>query len=186
MFGFFKRLFAKNNAIAEDIAAVLDEENQKWCAMSAEELAALPDDELLNAVNARIAAVIGDEEDETARIALLNNEQRIIYVADLYQAEVNNGGLCQYFVNDSRFTAPMLCDALATIGAEAHRMHFDVFIRDNAIDLTNLESFAINHIRQYAKMEKRYPFEAFDNAFYAMPSIEEPILAFIRTHITKF
>ncbi len=186
MFGFLKRLFAQRDAVAEDIAAILSEEDQKWIAMRAEELLALDDVELVSAAIARICAVTDSFEDENEKLLHLDDVQKTVYVVYGYESEVNNGGLCQYFVNDSRLSAPMLAEALEAIGAVAHKMHFERFVEEHSIDLRDLESFAIGNAKQFAKMEKRYPFEAFDDAFYEMPSIEGAMAAYIRKNILKF
>ena len=59
-------------------------------------------------------------------------------------------------------------------------------MKEHSIDLRDLESFSIGNAKQFAKMEKRYPFEAFDDAFYEMPSIEGAMAAYIRKNILKF
>ena len=186
MFGFFKRLLAQKNAIADDIASVLDAQDQKWRAMEAAELLALDDTELVSAVISRIFGAFGTCEDESERLALLNGQQRVIYVAYTYESEVNNGGLCQYLSNDSRVSSPMLCEALETIGDTVHRAHFDAFVRDNAIDLGRLDSFGRDAFKRYEKLGKRYPFDAFDDAFYGMPSLEAPMASYIRANIKSF
>ncbi|KAA6456923.1 DUF4375 domain-containing protein [Acidobacteria bacterium AB60] len=43
--------------------------------------------------------------------------QRVFSSVWALEAEVNNGGLSQYFFNSSRFTAPFVIEALVTIGA---------------------------------------------------------------------
>jgi len=186
MFGFFKRLLAQKNTVADDIASLLDEQDQKWRAMRAEELSVLDDTELVSAAISRVYGVFGACEDENARIALLNDSQRVLYVVYTYESEVNNGGLCQYLSNDSRLSAPMLSEALKVLGDTVHRTHFEVFVRDNAIDLKHSDAFGKDAIKRFERMEKRYPFEPFDNAFYELPSLTEPIAAYIRAHITSF
>ena len=186
MFGFLKRLFAQRDAVSEGIAAIFEEEERRWLEMDRETLAALEDAELLRAAWARICAATDAKEDESERLSLLSEAQKTVYVAYNYECEVNNGGLCQYFVNDSRLSAPLLADALDAIGAVEHRMRFEAFVRDNAIDLQHLEAFAIDHVKQFAKMEKRYPFEAFDRAFYEMPSLGECMASYVRENIESF
>ena len=186
MFGFFKRLLAQKNAVAEDIATLLDAEDRKWREMSADDLFALDDTDLVSAVISRVFGSFGSCEDEQDRIAMMNGDQRVIYTVYTYESEVNNGGLCQYLSNDSRFFAPMLCEALKTIGDTVHYAHFAAFVRDNAIDLSGLDSFGKDAIRRYEKLEKRYPFEPFDDAFYEMPSLEAPMAAYIRARIVSF
>lgn len=186
MFGFLKRLFAQRDAVSEDIAAILEEEERRWLALDREELAALEDAELLRAAWARICAVADASDDEIERLSLLNEAQKTIYVVYNYECEVNNGGLCQYFVNDCRLSAPLLADSLEALGETEHKAHFEAFVRDNAIDLRCLESFAIDSAKQFARLEKQYPFEAFDGAFYEMPSLGACMSSYIRENIQLF
>lgn len=186
MFGFFKRLLAQKNAVADDIALLLDGEDRKWRAMNSEELLALDDTELVSAAISRVYGVFGSCEDEDSKMSLLNEPQRVFYVAYIYESEVNNGGLCQYLSNDSGFSAPILGAALETIGDTAHRAHFLAFISDNAIDLGHLDTFGKEAIKRFECLEKRYPFEAFDDVFYEMASLETLMASYIRANIKSF
>ena len=57
--------------------------------------------------------------------------------------ELQNGGLCQFFVNSSRSLAPYVDECLKMVGAEEHRKLFAEFVANNQIDLNNLDSFRI-------------------------------------------
>ena len=46
-----------------------------------------------------------------------SNAQKVFSTVWLLEAEVNNGGFSQYFLNSSAETAPFVVDALRTIGA---------------------------------------------------------------------
>jgi prepilin signal peptidase PulO-like enzyme (type II secretory pathway) len=47
----------------------------------------------------------------------LTKEQILAYSLYMFEMEVNNGGLCQFFVNSSRECAPFISEALEAIGA---------------------------------------------------------------------
>lgn len=157
--------------------------------MSTEELSALTDEALLCAVRARITA-FHDAEDDATVLSRLNAEQTVLYVADTYFGEIGQGGLCQYFVNDGALTAPMLSEALAAIGADAHRALFDTFVHDHAIDLHTLADFLDDRYPSIDKcreaMEKRYPLTEFDVAYYKLPQPNAEMVSYVRTHISSF
>lgn len=106
-------------------------------------------------------------------------QQLTIAVLEDYDMEVNNGGLCQYFVNSSRAGAPRLSEFLKEINAKKHKKLFDDFIRKNKIDVNDLDNFIIEHeeaelgkISSVSDDEKYYekyksnPFDDFDSEFY--------------------
>ena len=190
MLGFIKRLFERQDALAQDIAAILDAERQKWRSISTEELAALTDGELVAAARTRIDVLCDEVGDSTAAATRLNGEQRVLRAVAFYEAEMWQGGLCQYFVNDGGLFAPMLSDALAAVGADAHRAQFDAFVREHSIDLHTLEPFSVGGYPSMSEcreaMGKRYPLDDFDAAFYELPSPMAGMASYIRAHITAF
>ena len=62
----------------------------------------------------------------------------------------------RYFVNSSRETAPELEAALSQIGAESCRKLFHDFVTENEIDITRLDSFAIDRAEDFAAQNERY------------------------------
>lgn len=116
----------------------------------------------------------------------LTPERRIFYIASLYDMEIQNGGLCQFFVNHSDSVAPYVEEALSAIGAESHRQHFADFIADNKIDIHNLNSFRIGDISEYTALTKRYDFDTFDNQYYNMTPLCEYMAKYIRQNADAF
>lgn len=147
--------------------------------MSAEELLALSDDELYEAVFNRIT-----EKDE------LNEIQHAFNVAAEYIMEMENGGLCQYFVNFASRNAAELPEVLERLGAAEHKVHFEHFVKDNGIDLNDLSAFTLDYdgdwAEAYAEKCAMYPFDAYDDAFYALSDLHESLLSFIRSNIEQF
>ncbi|MBQ7336664.1 MAG: DUF4375 domain-containing protein [Clostridia bacterium] len=186
MFSFLKKLFAQRDLIADTVAAELNEEDEKYRSMTAEELCALEDDELVSAAWARADAVMSAHEDEKDGLLALNEHQRVLYVAYVYEMEVNNGGLCQYFANSSRAGAPYLTDALEQLKAEKHRALFERFVSENQIDVNDLSRFAFISVRQFQKMEKEYSFDEFDDSFYGLEDLGEPMALYVREYLSFF
>ena len=186
MIGFFKRLLARRDAIANDVVRLIEEEQDKYCAMSAEELLALSDDELLAVVWMRTERVVAGFDSERRALDNMNDAQKNFYIIQYYVLQVNDGGLCQYFANAGRDTAFFLSDALTAVGAEEHRALFEAFLHDNKVATAALLSFAVDNSRDFKKMEKSYPFEEFNTSFYALAPLTESVAAYVRENIGAF
>ena len=104
----------------------------------------------------------------------------------LCKMEVNNGGLCRFFVNPSAEIAPYVSKYLGVIGANEHKELYDSFISDNGIDVSDLSSFIIDDVTEFKAQTERYPFNDFDNAFYELKPIQDHLIPYIREHISKF
>lgn len=143
------------------------------------------DDELFEVVffqNLKIS-----ENAEDSEVDAFFGARRTVFVLNLFDSEIQNGGLCQFFVNSSREVAPFVSESLAAVGAEEHRVLFEEFVQNNAIDLSDLSSFMIFWSkRSYIKQTKRYDFDAFDNQYYELPALQELVTAYIRANIAEF
>lgn len=151
--------------------------------MTLEDARELDEYELVECVFCRL-----DAEDEE-ELAAMSEPQRMMYTVLWYQAEVNNGGLCQYFVNSSSMTAPYLEEALNVIGADAHLELFHRFVTENGIDVNDLDSFRIESADEFEEQLARYPFEAFDDSYYELERygcLDELCSAYIQAHIEDF
>ena len=144
------------------------------------------DNALFEEVLSRTEEKVDQFDDYTEGIRTLPHAVQVFYVTTLYEMEVNNGGLCQFFVNSSREFAPVLAGYLGEIGASEHKALFEAFVHDNDIDVNDLSSFIIDELDGFETQAKRYPFDDFDDAFYAMKPIEELIVPYIRAHIEEF
>ena len=186
MFGFFKKLHARQDEIAQDVVRLLEEEKNRYCEMSAEDLLALPDEELVGVVWIRTERFSAQFGTERRALDNMNDEQRIFYIAYYYMLQVNAGGLCQYFASSSRDTALFLSDALEAVGAQEHRELFEDFLHDHKVATAALFHFVVDNSEDFKKMERDYPFEEFNTAFYALPPMTEAIAAYVRENVTSF
>ena len=172
-----------------DFAKVIEEQRKRETAyiqMSTAELSKLSDNELYNAVWVRTENIVSSKEDLNESINLLNKEQRIFYSVFLLEMEVNNGGLCQFFVNSSRITAPIVSDYLGIIGATEHKQLYDTFIEKHQINLCDLSSFDCETIEVFQSQYERYPFNEYDNAFCMMEPLQNFLVNFIKKYIENF
>lgn len=167
----------------------LDEDLQRrklYNEMSREELAALSDNELYAAAITRTEFIVELESEPSVGFERLSDPEKVFFALDYLDVEVNNGGLCQFFVNSSRFLAPYISEYLGVIGAEEHKKLFDGFISKYGIDLTALSSFQVDRVEDYEQQTLRYPFDEYDDAFYCLDSLREPLTAYIRANIDAF
>lgn len=156
---------------------------KKARSVTISEAAALSDEELTMCVSCRL------EDVEYERLSALPEPVRFICTVNAYQAEVNNGGLCQYFVNSSRDTAPYLEKALSAVGAVRHWEQFHDFMESNRIDVNDLSDFILEDVEEFEEKCELYAFDDFDNAFYeleAEESLEALSAAYIRNHLSDF
>ncbi len=184
MFNFFKVLF-NYKKIKKEIKNEIAKRN-KWLVMSNEEFALLPEDELFEAALMRTEKIVDEYDDIIDGVRALSGAKRIFYVTSYYEMEVNNGGLCQFFVNSSRYVAPELSSSLEEIGAFEHKVLYDKFIQENKIDVNDLSSFDIDDVDEFEEQTKRYPFEQFDDAFLDIKPICEYLTEYVKKNITQF
>lgn len=181
-------LWSKNKL--SPIYQIIDEndrlEEESW-NMTIEDLLALNDEELVSALDMRIMKET-DCAEPLDCLKILNEEKKIVYVLTYFEQEVENGGLCQFFVNSSRDIAPYVSECLRNVGADKYKKLYENFVAENNIDLMNLTSFIIEDTKEYEKQCERYDFDKFDDAFYELYE-EEPLDGFIakyaRIHIEK-
>lgn len=169
----------------------------KFIKMNREQLLELSDADLLMAVTMRTDSR-GDASDDSEALAALSAGERAAYTAALFDMEVQNGGLFQYFCNTSRNTAPYLAEALKAIGALRMETLFNDFVTKHTIDIYNLDRFALETEEGQSTIEgqeefegkyAQYPFDSFDSAFaaaYQTENLEALTAAFIREHVAEF
>ena len=163
------------------------QENEKrYLTMTTDELSELSDDELFVAIVARTESKVDSFDEWEDGVNSLNSSQKIFYSVNWLEIEVNNGGLCQFFVNSSRMVAPFVSKYMAIIGAEEHQNLYDNFVKKNAIDLTELSFFDVNKAEEFEEKVERYPFDEYDNAFYDMEPLETYLKKFGRAHLVDF
>ena len=156
----------------------------KYVGMSLDELRTLSSGRLIDAAVSRAEYRMQDYYYADDGFAALNRTQKIIYTAYWLELEVNNGGLCQFFTNSSRVTAPFVNEALEAIGATKHKKLYDGFTAKYRIDTCDLSSFDSPDARAFAAQYKRYPFDEFDTPFSKLPPLKKYLKQFICKHIS--
>lgn len=208
----FEQLVYKRNVMADDSAEFADikdmildddwddnmkelirksveealENEKRYLSMTTEQLYELDDNELFSAAVCRAEHKV--DEGKTVKLGFdtLNDSQKVLYALNYFEMEVNNGGLCQFFVNSSRAVAPFISEYMEIVGALDHKHLFDCFVKKNGIDLSNLDSFDVEDADEFEKQTERYPFDEYDDEFYDMDSIEKHLRVFVRENIADF
>lgn len=185
-----KKLFSKIKvaviALTGIITALLCSCGMSSKNLHGQELLTLSDDELFETVYFQTLDVVMSYPDESIALSQIAPEQRIFYILSIYDMEIQNGGLCQFFVNSSRSLAPYLDECLETVGAEEHRKLLSDFVSENNIDLNNLESFDTPDVDDYILQTQRYDFDSFDNAYSELIPLQNYLLDYVKNNITAF
>ena len=151
-----------------------------------EDLLKLSDEKLFETVYLQTLDLVESFVDEESAFAQISPVQRTVYILSIYDMEIQNGGLCQFFVNSSRSLAPYVNPCLKTVEAEAHNQLFAAFVANNQLDLHNLDSFEITDVEEYAAQTERYDFDTFDNAYCELTPLQDYIVAYIKANISEF
>lgn len=164
----------------------ISKNDERHLKMSLEELEALPDNKLFWSVMVRTECKVGQYTDWEEGVNALNPYQKVFYSINWLDTEVNNGGLCQFFVNSSRMVAPFVSEYMAVIGAHEHKALYDEFITKYEINLEDLSSFDSENSEEFEKQYEKYPFDEYDEAFYEMEPLETYLTKYARENLIHF
>lgn len=159
------------------------EENKQ---LHGEDLLTLSDDDLFETIYFQNIDIAETAEDEDKELGLFTGARKTVYVLGLFDSEIQNGGLCQFFVNSSRIVAPYVIESLSYVGADEHLNLFENFITTNNIDICDLESFKVFSKQGYIKQTKRFDFDSFDDKYYELPALQEKVVTYIKNNINEF
>lgn len=114
----------------------------------------------------------------------LSTEERVVLAIEALEREVNNGGYEQFFLNSSRDFAPIVVDALVSVGCRR-----TATITQRAIDALGCQTLTSDTIESAMLAESEDRDQSLfvcDNQYFARPEdIEGHLLAFIRTNKDK-
>lgn len=162
----------------------------RYKKMTVKELQELSDEDLKSALSERLIA----EEDRNAWevsecLAGFRGAKKIYYIVNYFDMEVQNGGLCQFFVNSSRDVAPYVIESLNTIGAINYKKLLSDFVEKHNINLNELDSFMIEDVEEYEAQTERYPFDDFDDKYYELyenEPLEDMLLLYAKKNLDDF
>lgn len=153
---------------------------KKLHSMSKEQLLALDDDAFYDALFTVTYDAVFDINEPGLPAELIN-----VFSLIQFEMEVNNGGLCQFFVNSSRDCAPYVSQALQEAGAHGLKELFDGFITANGINVHDLSSFTVEKVEDYEAQTERYDFDSFDDRFYEDGDLHLQIIDYARRNLDK-
>lgn len=162
--------------------------DKKYLSMTAEELVALDNVELRDA----ISAIMMNEAGRKQVVQCLNTfsgPKRIFYIVSLYEAEVSTGGLARFLVGPGRSAAGCIMAALKEVHATRHAELLRKFTTDNKIDLQDLGDLRIDSSWEFDDVKKQYPFDQFNEKFadlYERESIDGRLMQYVRNNIDQF
>ena len=162
--------------------------DKQYCQMTISDLKALSSDEFLEALSARILQEEGHMDVEES-LVYFEGAKRIFFIVDYFDMEIQDGGLCQFFVNSSRMVAPYIIEALKEINAIRYKELLEKFICDNRLSMEDLASFEVEDIEEYEQKLERYPFDEFDEVYCELYEIEPLNMLlenYCRRHIADF
>lgn len=154
---------------------------KKLRAMPRAELLAMDDEDFYDAM----ACITEDAVYDLGEQKDLPRELIVVYTLVKLEMEVNNGGLCQFFVNSSRECAPYVSEALEAVGALGIKDLFEGFVKGNGIDVRDLSSFKLSRIEEFEEQTKRFDFDTFDDRFYEDHALHQQIIAYARKHVEQ-
>ena len=159
----------------EEISKSIDEFNQLWNTKN-KEIWNIDD------MNSFVIAMIGsinEKCDYGENISILTPEEKIVYIVDIFQSEVNNGGFVQFLFNSGDCIADLV-PSLTKIGAEHIAEIYKDALKNIPHELPNddeerdelLDEILTEHISQI--------FDDCDQQFYeSSDNIEELLYNFI-------
>lgn len=150
----------------------------------ADELDALPDDELIHAVLGYILRRVGDDDEQKLeRLNVLPEGLRAFFAIWLVDGEVKNGGFSQYFWNNGDGAATAAVGGFRLLGAEQHAA-----LMEEAIAIQEQERAAMAPIEAEGTLEafhdaaERSALGSLDMRYYELPDIEPALARFIRAY----
>lgn len=121
----------------------------------------------------RIHKKISENISPQYKLAKLSLPERILYVLDEFDSEIQNGGINQYFINSSRMNAHLVSGYLEKINALDQKLLFDEFVYNCQIDFDNLDNLG--------ELDDEVC-DQFDEYYYDLNSLMDLLIEFIKNY----
>ncbi|MBQ7122026.1 MAG: DUF4375 domain-containing protein [Clostridia bacterium] len=120
-----------------------------------------------------------------------NKKQKAVLAVINFDFEIQNGGLCQYLVNEDDENIVKITDYLRMVGAENQANLLEEFAVKNGLELNAVE---IKSDDEYIEFEKSKPFDEFDNAYIDLENADwdeatvltNEVISYIQDNIEDF
>lgn len=101
-----------------------------------------------------------------AEFAELPESVQNLYLAAIFDMEIQNGGLLQYLANCGPESASQVSKSLCAIGLEPISALYDEFLSKHRVDPNDLSAFKCESPEDFIVLCRNYPeSDAFDNAY---------------------
>lgn len=157
----------------------ISEQNKMYREADIEELIKLDDHDLYEAIGARLLSEI-DFDNYEVSFSALNECEQTFWVVYEFDAEVLNGGLCQYFGNTRGRDCDRIVDDLNKIGAEDYASLYSDFVKENKI---NGDEFANDLNEDWETSYNKYPYETFDDVFGKIYMEEKALDSYLAEYV---
>ena len=139
-------------------------------------------EDMMTMEDANLFVAVGDAlEKKFAQENELTGPQINVYTLYLFDLEVQNGGLNQFFQNSSGEFAPFIPSALLSVEADEYEALLAHFLDETDLDLENLEDCDNEKYNAaYVEFDDRY------YALYETQPLDEMVAAYIRAHADMF
>ena len=179
LFAKIKEVFSAQKYVFKAMAE-MDRQNARFASMTLEELAALPDNDLISAAlyrtDKRLDTLLGKKKKGTPAdwSEQLNGAPRTAYVISFFESDLQTGGL-EYFLKRDGGFAPMVSDCLKEIGAAEHLSLYNEFFSTYG-----------QNLRHTALIEYHEEIAIFDRAYGELPPMEPILIPYLRAHLSEF
>lgn len=112
-----------------------------------------------------------------------------LYVAAIFDMEMQCGGLCQFFSNEGSACAVRVGESLRLLGLAPIAELYENCARENGLDLADLSAFSCESVEEFIALYDRYPFDGFDDKYMELREtldFEGTMLDFAHAHPEAF
>ncbi len=169
----------------------IEEEQKKYLTMTSEELSALSDEDLHTAAICRVESIIEKQAGEKwctpdgAWVSCLSEVQRSFHAVDWFLGTVSLVGLRDTLFNkDDALAAvypPLLSESLQTLGMTELHTIWESFAAEQSLELSLLA-----YTKKPSPAADDGAYEGFDRRFAELPTQEELLVAYVRSHLAEF
>ncbi|MGN0531821.1 MAG: DUF4375 domain-containing protein [Eubacterium sp.] len=148
---------------------------RKHIEMDNQDVMELDDREFYDAIYQRLDSKVEEADDN---VGILNKKQLAYYLVYEFDAEMQNGGLCQYLCNSSGRNATQIIRALRELSFDRTARLLREFVIENDIDLNMFKGDI-----DYDQLLNQYDFDAFDDSYmelYEQEQIYSNMIRFAR------
>jgi len=158
----------------------ISEQNEIYMEADIEDLVKLDDHDLYEAIGDRLLSKIDVDKNYEISFSSLGEYEQTFWVVYEFDAEVLNGGLCQYFGNTRGRYCGRIVDDLKKIGADDYASLYSDFVKENKI---NGDEFANDLNEDWETSYNKYSYESFDDAFSKLYMEEKALDSYLAEYV---